>query len=162
MIIYQIPAVMNQIFVNLHIKPQKISTDTILFNTSKFAISRYVGYNCFNSNIYSKIERIQENLSDNPFAYRLFFCFWWIIKMFSFIQWKKNQRSIAHNPAPMENRRWIIKLNYFIRNYDECKKMWIFRKTCYNTNHRTITRISQRSFLQNWTLNVFRRRNRRI
>lgn len=51
---YQIPALMNQVLVNLQIKPQKISADTIYSTLANLTYLKRTGHNCFNSNKTAK------------------------------------------------------------------------------------------------------------
>ena len=113
---YQIPALMNQILVNLQIKPQKISADTI----------------------YSKQQNRENsgNLPDNPFA----------IDYFVFDEYKNvficpNNEELtldgAYNAPQEKGGGNKIKLVY--SNYQACKNCK-YKGKCYTSNHRTITR----------------------
>lgn len=132
---YQIPALMNQILVNLQIKPQKISADTIY---STLANLRYLD----NLGITALIPTLQQNREnsgkqpDNPFA----------IDYFVFDEYKNvficpNNKELTLDgayPAPQEKGGGNkIKLVY--SNYFACKNCE-YKGICYNKNHRTITR----------------------
>ena len=132
---YQIPALMNQILVNLQTKPQKISADTIY---STLANLQYLD----NRGITALIPTSQQNrensgnLPDNPFA----------IDYFVFDEYKNvficpNNKELTLDgayPAPQEKGGGNkIKLVY--SNYFACKNCE-YKVICYNKNHRTITR----------------------
>ena len=132
---YQIPALMNQILVNLQIKPQKISADTIY---STLANLRYLD----NLGITALIPTIQQNrmnsdnLSDKPFA----------VDNFVFDEYKNvvicpNNEELTLDgayPAPQEkvggNKIKLVHSNYFA-----CKNCE-YKGECYTKGHRTITR----------------------
>ena len=132
---YQIPALMNQILVNLQLKPQKISADTIY---STLANLQYLEELDITALIPTKQQNRQNsgNQPDNPFA----------IDYFVFDEYKnvficpeKQELTLdGAYPAPQEKRGGNkIKLVY--SNYTACKKCK-HKGTCYTTNHRTITR----------------------
>ena len=132
---YQIPALMNQILVNLQLKPQKISADTIY---STLANLQYLEELDITALIPTKQQNRQNsgNQPDNPFA----------IDYFVFDEYKnvficpEKQELILDGvyPAPQEKGGGNkIKLVY--SNYTACKKCK-HKGTCYTTNHRTITR----------------------
>ena len=132
---YQIPALMNQILVNLQIKPQKISADTIY---STLANLRYLD----NLSITALIPTIQQNrmnsdnLSDKPFA----------VDNFVFDEYKNvvicpNNEELTLDgayPAPQEkvggNKIKLVHSNYFA-----CKNCE-YKGECYTKGHMTITR----------------------
>ena len=132
---YQIPALMNQILVNLQLKPQKISADTIY---STLANLQYLEELDITALIPTKQQNRQNsgNQPDNPFA----------IDYFVFDEYKnvficpeKQELTLDGTyPAPQEKGGGNkIKLVY--SNYTACKKCK-HKGTCYTTNHRTITR----------------------
>jgi hypothetical protein len=132
---YQIPALMNQILVNLQLKPQKISADTIY---STLANLQYLEELDITALIPTKQQNRQNsgNQPDNPFA----------IDYFVFDEYKnvficpeKQELTLdGAYPAPQEKGGGNkIKLVY--SNYTACKKCK-HKGTCYTTNHRTITR----------------------
>jgi hypothetical protein len=132
---YQIPALMNQILVNLQIKPQKISADTIY---STLANLNYLDSLGVTALIPTKQQNRENsgNLPDNPFA----------IDYFVFDEYKNvficpNNEELTLDGAyraPQEKGGGNkIKLVY--SNYQACKNCK-YKGTCYTTNHRTITR----------------------
>ena len=115
---YQIPALMNQILVNLQIKPQKISADTIYSTLANLQYLEELGITAL---IPTKQQNRENsgNLPDNPFA----------IDYFVFDE---------YNNAPQEKGGGNkIKLVY--SNYQACKNCK-YKGKCYTSNHRTITR----------------------
>ena len=132
---YQIPALMNQILVNLQTKPTKISADTIY---STLANLNYLDSLGVTALIPTKQQNREKsgNLPDNPFA----------IDYFVFDEYKNvficpNNEELTLDgayPAPQEKGGGNkIKLVY--SNYQACKNCK-YKGTCYTTNHRTITR----------------------
>ena len=132
---YQIPALMNQILVNLQIKPQKISADTIYSTLANLQYLKELGITAL---IPTKQQNRENsgNLPDNPFA----------IDYFVFDEYKNvficpNNEELTLDGAyhaPQEKGGGNkIKLVYF--NYQACKNCK-YKGKCYTTNHRTITR----------------------
>ena len=132
---YQIPALMNQILVNLKIKPKKISADTIYSTLANLQYLEELGITAL---IPTKQQNRENsgNLPDNHFA----------IDYFVFNEYKnvficpeKQELTLdGAYPAPQEKGGGNkIKLVY--SNYQVCKKCK-HKGTCYTTNHRTITR----------------------
>ena len=126
---YQIPALMNQILVNLQLKPQKISADTIY---STLANLQYLEELDITALIPTKKQNRQNsgNQPDNPFA----------IDYFVFDEYKnvlicpEKQELILDDvyPAPQEKGGGNkIKLVY--SNYTACKKCK-HKGTCYTHN----------------------------
>lgn len=64
---YQIPALMNQILINLHIKPQKISADTIYLTLANLQYLDMLGLTALIPTSQQNREN-SGNLPDNPFA----------------------------------------------------------------------------------------------
>ena len=132
---YQIPALMNQILVNLNTKPKKISADTIY---STIANIEYLD----NLGISALIPTSQQNrknsgkLPDNQFA----------VDYFVFDEYKNvficpNNEELTPDgsyPAPQE-KVGGNKIKIVYSNYKACKKCQ-YKEKCYETNHRTITR----------------------
>ena len=114
---YQIPALMNQILVNLQIKPQKISADTIYSTLANLQYLEELGITAL---IPTKQQNRENsgNLPDNPFA----------IDYFVFDEYNAPQEKGGGNK---------IKLVY--SNYQACKNCK-YKGKCYTSNHRTITR----------------------
>ena len=112
---YQIPALMNQILVNLQIKPQKISADTIYSTLANLQYLEELGITAL---IPTKQQNRENsgNLPDNPFA----------IDYFVFDEYTQEKGG--------GNK---IKLVY--SNYQACKNCK-YKGKCYTSNHRTITR----------------------
>ena len=132
---YQIPALMNQILVNLQLKPQKISADTIY---STLANLQYLEELDITALIPTKQQNRQNsgNQPDNPFAID-YFVFDEYKNVFICPEKQKLTLDGAY-PAPQEKGGGNkIKLVY--SNYTACKKCK-HKGTCYTTNHRTITR----------------------
>ena len=132
---YQIPALMNQILVNLQTKPQKISADTIYSTLANLQYLEELGITAL---IPTKQQNRENsgNLPDNPFA----------IDYFVFDEYKNvficpNNEELTLDGAyraPQEKGGGNkIKLVY--SNYQACKNCK-YKGTCYTTNHRTITR----------------------
>ncbi len=132
---YQIPALMNQILVNLQIKPQKISADTIYSTLANLQYLEELGITAL---IPTKQQNRENsgNLPDNPFA----------IDYFVFDEYKNvficpNNEELTLDGAyhaPQEKGGGNkIKLVY--SNYQACKNCK-YKGKCYTTNHRTITR----------------------
>lgn len=132
---YQIPALMNQILVNLQIKPTKISADTIY---STLANLQYLEELDITALIPTKQQNRKNsgNLPDNPFA----------IDYFVFNEYKNvficpNNEELSLDgsyPAPQE-KGGGNKIKLIYSNYQACKNCK-YKGKCYKTNHRTITR----------------------
>ena len=107
---YQIPALMNQILVNLQIKPQKISADTIYSTLANLQYLEELGITAL---IPTKQQNRENsgNLPDNPFA----------IDYFVFDEYKN------------------VFICPVYSNYQACKNCK-YKGKCYTSNHRTITR----------------------
>ena len=132
---YQIPALMNQILVNLQIKPQKISADTIYSTLANLQYLEELGITAL---IPTKQQNRENsgNLPDNPFA----------IDYFVFDEYKNvficpNNEELtldgAYNAPQEKGGGNKIKLVY--SNYQACKNCK-YKGKCYTSNHRTITR----------------------
>ena len=126
---------MNQILVNLQLKPTKISADTIYSTIANLQYLEKLGITAL---IPTKQQNRQNsgNAPENPFA----------IDYFVFDEYKNvficpNKKELTLDgayPAPQEKGGGNkIKLVY--SNYQACKKCK-YKKTCYSSNHRTITR----------------------
>ena len=132
---YQIPALMNQILVNLQTKPQKISADTIYSTLANLIYLDSLGITAL---IPTKQQNRENsgNLPDNPFA----------IDYFVFDEYKNvfiypNNEELTLDgsyPAPQEkggeNKIKLVYSNYLACN--NCK----YKGICFSSNHRTITR----------------------
>lgn len=132
---YQIPALMNQILVNLKLQPTKISADTIYSTLANLQYLEELGITAL---IPTKQQNRENsgNLPDNPFA----------IDYFVFDEYKNvficpNNEELTLDgayPAPQEKGGGNkIKLVY--SNYLACKN-YKYKVKCYTTNHRAITR----------------------
>ena len=132
---YQIPALMKQILVNLNTKPNKISADTIYSTLVNLTFLEELGITAL---IPTKQQNRQNsgNAPENPFA----------IDYFVFDEYKNvficpNKKELTLDgayPAPQE-KGGGNKIKLIYSNYQACKKCKD-KKTCYKTNHRTITR----------------------
>lgn len=132
---YQIPALMNQILVNLQFKPQKISADTIY---STLVNLQYLDSLGITALIPTKQQNRKNsgNLPDNHFA-KDYFVFDEYKNVFICPNNKKLTLDGAY-PAPQEKGGGNkIKLVY--SNYQACKNCK-YKRICFSNNHRTITR----------------------
>ena len=132
---YQIPALMNQVLVNLQIKPTKISADTIYSTLANLTYLKELGVTALIPTKQQNREN-SDNKPENLFA----------IDYFVFDEYKNvficpNNEELTLDgayPAPQEKGGGNkIKLVYF--NYQACKNCK-YKGKCYTTNHRTITR----------------------
>ena len=125
---YQIPALMNQILVNLQIKPQKISADTIYSTLANLQYLEELGITAL---IPTKQQNRENsgNLPDNPFA----------IDYFVFDEYNNEELTLdgAYHAPQEKGGGNKIKLVY--SNYQACKNCK-YKGKCYTSNHRTITR----------------------
>ncbi len=148
---------MNQILSNLNVKPTTRSADTIYLTIANL---NYLD----NLEITALIPTSQQNrkntgnLPENPFA----------IDYFVFDEYKNificpmKKELTPHGPykAPDEKGGGHkVKLVY--SNYKVCQKC-THKKSCYSSNHRTITRYISRSHIQNRKNNGIRRRKKSI
>ena len=132
---YQIPALMNQILVNLQIKPQKISADTIY---STLANLRYLDNLGITALIPTKQQNRMnsDNIPDKPFA----------VDNFVFDEYKNvvicpNNEELTLDgayPAPQE-KGGGNKIKLIYSNYFACKNCE-YKGECCTKVHRTITR----------------------
>lgn len=132
---YQIPALMNQILVNLQTKPQKISADTIYSTLVNLIYLDSIGITAL---IPTKQQNRENsgNLPDNPFA----------IDYFVFDEYKNvficpNNEKLTLDgsyPAPQE-KGGLNKIKLVYSNYLACNNCK-YKKICFSRNHRTITR----------------------
>ena len=132
---YQIPELVNQILVNLNIKPKKISADCIYSTIANLKYLEKLGITALIPTSKQNRENTG-NLPDNPFA----------IDYFVFNEYKNvficpNNEELtldgAYNAPQEKGGGNKVKLVY--SNYDTCKNCE-FKGKCYKKNHRTITR----------------------
>ena len=137
---YQIPALMNQILVNLNTKPKKISADTIYLTLANIEYLDNLGISALIPTSQQN-RKNSDNQPDNPFA----------IDYFVFDEYKNvficpNNKKLTLDgayPAPQEKGGGNkIKLVY--SNYQACKNCQ-YKGKCYKSNHRTITRYIHES-----------------
>ena len=137
---YQIPALMNQILVNLNTKPKKISADTIYLTLANIEYLDNLGINALIPTSQQN-RKNSDNKPDNPSA----------IDYFVFDEYKNvficpNNEELTLDgayTAPQEKGgRNKIKLVY--SNYLACKNCK-YKGKCYKSNHRTITRYIHES-----------------
>ena len=137
---YQIPALMNQILVNLNTKPKKISADTIYLTLANIEYLDNLGISALIPTSQQN-RKNSDNQPDNPFA----------IDYFVFDEYKNvfiypNNKELTLDgayPAPQEKGGGNkIKLVY--SNYQACKNCQ-YKGKCYKSNHRTITRYIHES-----------------
>ena len=132
---YQIPALMNQILVNLNTKPEKISADTIYLTIANLEYLKNLGITAL---IPTSLQNRKNSgkMPDNPFA----------IDYFVFNEYKNvficpNNEELTLDGtylAPQE-KGGQNKLKLIYSNFEACNKC-INKGMCFKKGHRTITR----------------------
>ena len=127
---YQIPALMNQILVNLQSQPTKISRDTIYSTPTNLQYLKELDITAL---IPTKQQnrKNSSNLPDNPFTIN-YYCFWAYKNVFICPNNEELTLDGAY-PAPQEKDS-VNKIKLVYSNYQACKNCK-YQGKCYTTNH---------------------------